>query len=75
MCFSVAADALCCAGSILFQFVCCCSKQCLGTTFKEQVKLAYIILNIVLMLFTVVCLYWIQDIFSKYTSFFDCVDV
>lgn len=72
MCLSIGADALCCAGSSICSLACCCCKACFGTTFKEQVKLTYIMLNTVVMIMTVIALYYLQELYSSYVKLFGC---
>ena len=68
MCFTIAADAICCAGATICQCACCCCKNFLGTTFKEQIKMAYIFLNVIAMFFTVMVLYWLNEFAGSYIS-------
>lgn len=72
MCLSLATDALCCAGSTFCSLACCCCKSLFGTTFKEQVKLTYVLLIYFVMIFTVIGLYYLQEFYSLYVKFIGC---
>lgn len=68
MCLTLATDAVCCAGMTCCSTICCCCKACCGSTFKEQIKLAYIILNIFAMFITVL----ICSLLSGIVNYFGC---
>ncbi|CAD8165057.1 unnamed protein product [Paramecium octaurelia] len=72
MCLTVACEAVCCAGTQICNLACCCCKYFAETTLKEQIKLAYILLNYLIMAFTVIALYYIQDFYINYLQYFGC---
>lgn len=72
MCLSLAADALCCAGSTVCSGCCLCCKSICGSTFKQQVKLTYIIIQVIAMVFTIVVLYYAADILNVFKEYIHC---
>lgn len=72
MCLTLASEAVCCAGAACCSATCCCCKVCCKTTFKEQIKLAYIMLNVVVMLVVLCIFYFLQNLFGGYMDRLDC---
>ncbi|KAM3136549.1 hypothetical protein pb186bvf_011352 [Paramecium bursaria] len=72
MCLSIATDAICCAGSSFCSIACCCCQNMFGTSFKEQIKIAYIFMNTIVMGITVLVLYYIQSSYSNYVKYIGC---
>ncbi|CAD8063663.1 unnamed protein product [Paramecium sonneborni] len=72
MCLTAVADILCCTGMACCKTLCCCCKSCCGSTFKEQIKLAYILLNYVTIFVTMIFCYFLQGLFDNYLKFIEC---
>lgn len=72
MCLSIFTEAVCCAGKSFCNLFCCCCKKTCGTAFKQQVKLAYIILLAIALLFTVFCLYTFAKILDPFKRWIHC---
>ena len=72
MCFTILADAVCCAGCTICQGCCSCFKSICGATFKQQIKLTYLIIMIIAMVFTLIVLYYASSILEPFTDYIYC---
>ena len=74
MCLTVLTDAVCCAGCTICQGCCSCFKSICGATFKQQIKLTYLIIMVIAMIFTIIVLYYASYILDPFTDFIHCSD-
>lgn len=74
MCLTICADLVCCAGSSICSGCCLCCKSCCGTSMKQQVKITYIIIQALAMIFTIVFLYYASDLLEPFSDYIHCSD-
>lgn len=72
MCLALASNALCCAGSTVCDCCCLCCTSICGATLKQLVKLTYIIIQALSMVFTIVFLYYASDALQPFSDFIHC---
>ncbi|KAL4493646.1 hypothetical protein ABPG72_004139 [Tetrahymena utriculariae] len=63
---------LCCAGKAFCSNACSCCKSICNTTWKQQIRLAYIILNLIFTLFVIFTFYYLQDLFNTFSKYINC---
>ena len=69
MCLSAIGSAICCAGESICRCCCCLCKSCCGSTLKQQVRLAYVIMTIIFILFTLFGLFLVKETFNFLNTF------
>jgi len=74
MCLTILADAVCCAGCTICKGCCSCFQSICGATFKQQIKLTYLIIMIIAMIFTIIVLYYASYILDPFTDYIHCSD-
>lgn len=72
MCLTILADVVCCAGCTICQGCCSCFKAICGATFKQQIKLTYLIIMIIAMIFALVVLYYASSILEPFKDYIYC---
>ena len=72
MCFSVVADAVCCAGCTICKECCSCISSICGATFKQQIKLTYLIIMVIAMVFALIVLYYASSILEPFDDYIYC---
>lgn len=72
MCLTAAADLVCCAGCTACNCCCSCFSSICGATFKQQIKLTYLLIMIVAMVFTLIVLYYASYILDPFSDYIHC---
>ena len=75
MCYKLsklALSAVCCAGKCFCLALCCCCRNVVGSTLKQQVRLTYVIISVICMLFVIFVLYHLQQIFEGFKDYIKC---
>ncbi|EAR88825.1 TMS membrane protein/tumor differentially protein (macronuclear) [Tetrahymena thermophila SB210] len=65
-------EIVCCAGREVCSACCACFKCCCKMTMKQQIRLSYVLMNILFFLFAIIVLHYVQSLFDYFSSYIHC---